>query len=232
MARATKATAKKAARKPAKRAAKAAAKKAAKRPATRPRKAAAKRAPSTPTPTFVATGRARGRPPGITDSSVHDPAVPVGVAIPNLIGAGYDPREASILAGIFPDTLTTWLNHGAEAWARLQVDPTAVLADDDAPYVALFEECAMAEASNVAELFAVARRYAERDARWHGNYLTMRHRDRFGARRVEVTGAGGGPVRGSVEVWSLERLEAAVAVAEAHGNERGAIDATSRELTA
>lgn len=220
--------------KPRKAAAKKPAKKAAKRTTKRaPAKPRAKRQPASTLPAMRATGKPRGRPPGITDPSLVDPERTVGMAIVDLVADGVDPREASVLAGVTPDILTNWVARGTTAWADLQTDPDAVLADEDGPFVALCEELAVAESRNVAELFLVARRYAERDARWHGAYLAMRHRDRFGGQRVEVTGANGGPVRQSVEVWSLAKLEAAVSVAEANARQR-TIDATSRpaELTA
>lgn len=227
-------TAKKAAKKPAKRAAKAAAttKRAASKPAgTRKAPGAAKSAgrsgPPKSTP-FHATGRPRGRPPKIDQPSLCDPTRTVGCAVVDMVAAGKDPREAAALAGVFPDTIKGWLSRGALAWAALQADDDAPIPDTEAPFIAFFEEMALAEAHNVGELYDVARHYAMRDARWHSAYLTMRYRDRFGTQRMELTGAGGGPIRTQVEVWSLDKLEASLAVAESHAREQGVIDVTGR----
>ncbi len=213
----------------AKKAAKKPAKKAAKRPA---KKAASKAAPkraSVPLPkTFRSTGRPRGRPPKIIEPALCDPSRTVGCAVVDMVAEGKDPREAAALAGVFPETVKGWIARGAQAWALLQMDEDAAIPEAEAPFIAFFEEMALAEAHNVGAMFDVARHYGLRDARWHQAYLTMRYPERFGARRLEVSGPGGGPIRGTVEVWSLDKLEAAISVAESHAREQGIIDVTSR----
>lgn len=97
--------------------------------------------------------------------------------------------------GINPDTYYEWMKRGERGEKR------------DAIYVAFAEAVRTARAS--AEIESVARiRVSGQNGNWRADawYLERSHPDRWGTKRVEVTGKGGAPLHPPAPTLNLSRL--------------------------
>jgi hypothetical protein len=207
----TKTTAKRA---PAKKAVakKAAAKAPAKR-AARPRKQVAKRGPNIPDWTVPS------RPPRIYERAIIQPDpkrddLTVGEAIPLMVLSGDRASAAAQRLCVFPLTLKHWVARGMNEVALMTTEEREEPAEGEAPYVWLMMGVMRAEAE--WEHWAIEEWQQHTGKDWRAIYSLMKAKlPELYSDRVEVTGAGGGPVRVAAQIPDPAEVRAMLARDEA-----------------
>lgn len=154
--------------------------------------------------------------------------LPVSDAILQIIRAGGTRRAAATWAGIHPATLSNWIARGLATWEQADSnhdnpekqattienpdDPLANIPETERPYVDLAVGVTQGEVA--AEMRLVTSVYDAAKGDWRAAVAALTARER-GAwappSRLEVTGAGGGPVAAGVAV--LDHVGAARIVA-------------------
>ncbi len=138
----------------------------------------------------------------------------IGEKIVNFLRAGAFIETAAAAAGITKKTFYTWLKRGA----RAETGQLRQFSDDVAAAQATFEVMASAGIAGVAQ-----------EGNWQAwAWLLERKFPQRWGKRLEVSGAGGGPIDIRFKGAARAKLEAAIAAAEA-GTEGGAGEGSGSE---
>lgn len=154
--------------------------------------------------------------PKINEPSRGNPDLTCAEAITETIRAGSKRNAAAHYAGIWPETLSRWLQRGATEMSRMLTEGDEEPQETEEPYVKLSLDILHAEA--MAEVRSVAQwqQHFPRDWRAIERFMQNRYDDWKPAKReVELSGPGGGPVPIGVQVIGPDEAEAILARAEA-----------------
>lgn len=146
-----------------------------------------------------------------------DPGTTIGEAILISIRAGATHETAAAWAGLHPATLSRWIRKGTEEITRMAQTGTETPETTEQPYANLVIGLMTADADAQMRLIAHWQDHFEKDWRAVEKYMARRWPKVWGdaPSRLELTGAGGGPVQIAAAVMSHDDAEAMLAAVEA-----------------
>lgn len=155
--------------------------------------------------------------PKINEPSRGNPDLTIGQAIVEAVKAGNPHYIAAGWAGIWPQTLTTWLTRGANELARIATENLDEPSQTEEPYVTLTLDLFHYECSAEARMSAQWQGHFGKDWRAVERFMMRRWPERWApkATRVELSGPDGGPVPVAAAVLSLDEVEQVLAGAQA-----------------
>lgn len=132
-----------------------------------------------------------------------------------LLASGIYINEACEYLGVSRATYYRWIKRGSEEIARLERTPKGKTKSKEKIYVDFYRAMRRAEHSPEVRALALWNNHMKKDWRAARDFLARRYPDRW-SQRLEVTGAGGGPIEmaTTIDVVALERKVLAILEAE------------------